>query len=122
MHAKTFAILSALALLLLIVNRIRLQQMTFKFSMMWLAFSVAVVFFAFFDTLLSKVSKLAGFGLTSNFIFFLFLVLSVVLSLFLTLYINEQTTRTEALAQDLGILRLKIDQLQKELLKIRKPS
>jgi len=115
MNAKTFAILSALLLFMLIVNRIREQKMTFKFSLVWLVFSASVVFFAVFDGLLAHLAKLAGFELPSNFIFFLFLVLSVLINLSLTLYINEQTTRTESLTQDQGILRLKIEQLQKKL-------
>ena len=108
MQAKTFAILAAILIFCGIINQIRLQKMTFRFSILWLAGSALVLFLAFNDGLLSLIAKKAGFELTSNFIFFLFLCFTVLVSLCLTLYINEQTTRTERLVQSLGILELKL--------------
>ncbi len=82
--------------------------MTFKYSLAWLSVSLAVVFFAFNENVLFGLAKWVGFQLPSNFIFFSLLVFFVFLTLLLTLYINEQNTKTEKLAQALGILEYKL--------------
>jgi len=120
MQAKTFAILAAILIFGGIINQIRLQKMTFRFSMLWLAGSAMVLFLAFNDGLLSSIARKVGFELTSNFIFFLFLCFFVLVSLCLTLYINEQTTRTEKLVQSLGILELKLRQLEEKTTQTKK--
>jgi len=114
-HAKTFAILIAVFIFLLILDLIRRQKMTFKYSMFWLSASAATLFLAVYDQTLASLANWAGFQLLSNFIFFLFLAFISALCLFLTVYINEQNSRTEALGQNLGILELKIRRLQEEL-------
>jgi len=115
MNAKTFAIIVAFLIVGFIVDLIRRQKMTFKYSLFWLSASALTLLFAFCDRMLSRLASLAGFELTSNFIFFLYLAFVSLLCLFLTVYINEQNSRTESLAQNLGILQFKIKELEKEL-------
>lgn len=115
MQAKTFAILIAIFIFLLIVDLIRRQKMTFKYSLFWLSASAATLFLAVFDNTLHSLSRLAGFELSSNFVFFLFLAFISTLCLFLTVYINEQSDRTEKLAQALGLLDCRVRKLQEEL-------
>ncbi len=122
MQAKTFAILTAIFIFCLILDLIRRQKMTFKYSLFWLSSSAITLLFAFYDTALMQLAKLAGFQLQSNFIFFLFLAAISALCLFLTVYINEQNNRTETLAQTLGILEYKIRQLQDELARQKSPD
>lgn len=112
MNAKTFAILTAIFIVLLILDLIRRQKMTFKYSLFWLSASVATLFLGVYDELLTTLARWAGFELSSNFIFFLFLAFISALCLFLTVYINEQNSRTEALGQKLGILEMKLRKLQ----------
>lgn len=112
MGVKTFAILVACTIFIMVLELIRRQKMTFKYSLAWLSASATVVFFAFNERVLFGLAKWVGFQLPSNFIFFSLLVFFVVLTLLLTLYINEQNTKTEKLAQAVGILEYKIQRLQ----------
>ena len=89
--------------------------MTFKYSLAWLSSALVVIFLACNVGLISSLARLAGFELTSNFIFFLSLVFFIVLCLLLTVYANEQNSRTEILAQSVGILEYKIKELQKQI-------
>lgn len=114
MSAKFFAILVALSIFLFIVDLIRRQRMTFNFSILWLVASAVVLFFAFNDRFLARISRMAGFELTSNFVFFLFIAFTVLISLFLTLYMNVQNNKSEQLAQTVGILENKIRLLEKQ--------
>jgi len=113
MEAKYFAIGISILLFLFVLELIRRQKMTFKYSLSWLSGSAVVLFFAFNDEILTRVSNLAGFRLPSNFVFFLLLAFFAALSLLLTIYINEQNNRSETLAQAVGILDYKVRKLQK---------
>ena len=112
MQAKTFAVMIAILILFFVIELIRRQRMTFKYCLFWLGSSMLVIVLAWRNDLLVKISRLAGFTLPSNFIFFLALVLLIFLSLMLTLYINEQNSRTETLAQSIGLLEERLRRMQ----------
>ncbi|PIQ86869.1 MAG: hypothetical protein COV74_03290 [Candidatus Omnitrophica bacterium CG11_big_fil_rev_8_21_14_0_20_45_26] len=114
MNVNFFAILSAFLILCLVIELIRQQKMTFKYSLSWLSASLLVIILAFNEKLLAKISTFFGFELLSNFIFFLLLLFFVFLSLRLTIFINEQNNRSETLAQTVGILEHKINELEKK--------
>lgn len=114
MHARTFALMVSICIFLFIIELIREQKMTFKYSVFWLCASGFTLVLAFNMQLLSQLSHLAGFELTSNFVFFLFLAFISLLCLFLTVYMNEQNSRTESLAQTVGILESQLRELKKK--------
>ena len=111
MQVKFFVILIAVIILAVVIDMIRREKMTFKYSVNWFLGCAISIFFAINDQLLISISKAVGFSLPSNFIFFTLLIFVIFLSLHLTLFINEQNSRTEALAQ--AIARLE-NQLKKE--------
>src|SRR5262245_51101445 len=104
MNAGIFAVYSSLIILLFVLELIRRQKMTFKYSLFWLTMSCIVIFATFHFSLIETLSKLAGFRLPSNFLFFLMVVFFLWLSLQLTVYVNEQNNRTDALAQSIALL------------------
>jgi len=115
MNARLFAIIIAGLIFIFVIDLIRRRKMTFKYSLSWLAGSLFVLLCAIYDKLLFAVSRWIGFTLPSNFIFFLTIVFFTLLSLALTVYIDEQNKRSEALAQDLGIVKLKLEKLEKKI-------
>ena len=99
MQLKVFVILITLVILGWVIDLIRREKMTFKYSVVWFGGCLLALIFVINQNLLVSVSRFAGFALPSNFIFFLLLVFVMFLSLMLTLYINEQNSRAESLAQ-----------------------
>lgn len=114
MQPKTFAFIMASLILVLVIDRIRRQKMTFKYALAWLVSSFLVFFFTIQDAWLVKLSQWAGFALPSNFIFFLLLVFVIFFSLLLTIHINEQNSRSEALAQAIAKLDYRLKKFEKE--------
>jgi len=114
MQAKYFVILTALAIFTYVIELIRRQKMTFRYSFFWLSTCLVALVFGIWDNLLGKLSRLAGFTLPSNFVFFLLLAFFILMSLMLTLYINEQNSRTETLAQRMALLEQKLKLREKE--------
>jgi hypothetical protein len=114
MHPKIFALIMTSLVLVLVIDRIRRQKMTFKYALAWLASSALVFFFTIKDNWLNSLSQWAGFALPSNFIFFLLLIFVIFFSLLLTIHINEQNSRTESLAQAVAKLDYRLKKLEKE--------
>jgi hypothetical protein len=114
MQAKTFALIMTALILFFVINAIRRQKMSFKYAVVWLVLSSATILFSVQDTWLQTIARWAGFALPSNFVFFLLLIFVILFSLLLTLYINEQNSRTEALAQSIAKLDHRLKKLEKE--------
>jgi hypothetical protein len=104
----------AFLILVLVIDRIRRQKMTFKYALAWLVTSSLVLFFTIQDGWLKGLAHWAGFALPSNFIFFLLLVFVIFFSLLLTIHINEQNSRTEALAQAIAKLDYRLKKFEKD--------
>jgi hypothetical protein len=114
MQPKTFAIIMACIILILVIDLIRRQKMTFKYALTWLVLSAVVLFLTIKDSWLINLAQWAGFALPSNFIFFLLLVFVIFFSLLLTLHINEQNSRAESLAQAIAKLDYRLKKFEKE--------
>ncbi|HRK61586.1 MAG TPA: DUF2304 domain-containing protein [Candidatus Omnitrophota bacterium] len=114
MQLKVFVILITLVILGWVIDLIRREKMTFKYSVVWFGGCLLALIFVINQNLLVSVSRFAGFALPSNFIFFLLLVFVMFLSLMLTLYINEQNSRAESLAQAIASLQQQIKVLKQE--------
>lgn len=120
MNVQQFALLAAFGILVLVIELIRRQTMTFRYAFFWLSSSLFVMFLAFKPEIIFHLSQMMGFQLPSNFIFFLLLCFFVCLSLSLTVYINEQNSRTETLAQHIAFLEYKIQSLEENSKNIKK--
>ena len=114
MHAKTFAIFISFIILLAVIELVRRQKMTFKYSTLWLGICASVAFFSINDRLLKKISVFFGFELLSNFVFFLLLIFFILICLLLTIYANEQNNRSDTLTQTVGILEYQLKELEKQ--------
>ncbi len=113
MPIKYFILIITVMILAAVVDSIRREKMTFKYAANWFLGGIAAIIFALNEQWIFKLSQWAGFSLPSNFIFFLLLVFVIFLSLRMTLFINEQNSRAEALAQAVAKLENEISQLKK---------
>ena len=110
----------SLLILLMIIDLVRRDKLTFKYAFGWMAVSSFGLFFAIFDRVLFGLSRFFGFELPSNFVFFMLLVFFVFLSLFLTIYLCQQNNRNDTMAQKIGILEFELKQLTQKLESIKK--
>lgn len=113
MPIKYFILIITVLILAAVVDSIRREKMTFKYAVNWFLGGIAAIVFALNEQWIFKLAQWAGFSLPSNFIFFLLLVFVIFLSLRMTLFINEQNSRAEALAQAVARLENEISQLKK---------
>ena len=115
MSIKTLSIILSLFLVMMVVELIRRQKLTFKYAIGWLLLSLAVIVFSVFDQWLLNLAAWFGFRLASNFIFYILLGIFVMLSLLMTIFQCQQAGHNDVMAQKIGILENEIKQLKKKL-------
>ena len=115
MPIKWIAVSLSLLLFCFVLELVRRERLTFKYALGWLITSVFAIFFALFHKVLFKFSAWIGFELPSNFIFFAILCVFVFLSLLLTVFLCQQNSRNDRMAQKIGLLEFEITQLKNKI-------
>ncbi len=111
---KLLAIVVTGSILLMVIELIRQEKLTFKYAFGWMLVSSLGIFFVIFDQVLFALAYWVGFELPSNFIFFVLIVSLIALSLLMTIFLCQQNSRNDIMAQKIGMLELEIDKLKKK--------
>ena len=110
---KTLPIILSCAVLLLVVELIRREKLTFKYAFGWMAVTLLAIILIVFDGVVFQVARFFGFELASNFIFFSLLTVFVFLSLVMTIFLCQQNSRNDTMAQKIGKLEYEIEAMKK---------
>jgi hypothetical protein len=94
---------------------LRREKLTFKYAFGWIMIALLVVVLTVFDGLLYKIASLFGFELRSDFVLFIFLSAFVFLTLMMTLFLCQQNSHNDTIAQKLGILEFEIKKLREKM-------
>ena len=110
---KILAFCLSLILFLMVVELFRREKLTFKYAVGWLFASLVAIVAVVFDRGLTKISNWFGFQLTSNFIFFTISCGLIFLSLVLTIFLCQQNSRNDKMAQKIALLENSLSELRK---------
>lgn len=114
MNTKILTVIFAVGILLFVLDLVRREKLTFKYAAGWLFVSVLAILGSIFDQYLFQIAHFFGFELASNFIFFVLLMVFVLLSLLMTIFLCQQNSRNDKMAQKIGILEFEINELKKK--------
>jgi len=117
MSLKLLSIGISICMLLFVIELIRRERLTFKYAILWFLLSVVGLTAAVYEHSLFRIARGLGFALPSNFIFFLISVTFIGISLALTVYICQQNSRSERIAQKIGALEWELAHLREEIKK-----
>lgn len=95
--------------LLLVFELLRRRHLRGKYAILWLVLSVVIAVFAVAPSLLTRLARLVGVQLPINLLFFggTLLLLAVIMQLSYESGRLEEETRT--LAEEIGLLRLEVE-------------
>ena len=119
MTIKFLTIFLSSLIVAVVIELIRRERLTFKYAVGWLFVSILAILLTVFDQILTQVTHFLGFELTSNFIFFTVLAVFVFLTLLMTIFLCQQNSRNDAMAQKIALLEFEIEQLKKQTQKIK---
>lgn len=109
---KIIAITLSVLILFFVIDLTRRERLTFKYAFGWMCVCLLAIIISIFDTTVESLAHVLGFELASNFIFFGLLACLVALSLLMTLFLCEQNTRNDLMAQKIGLLELELNKLK----------
>jgi hypothetical protein len=107
------AFVLALVIVGLVAEMLRRKKLREKYAIWWLVVGVATLILAAFPQLLVFVAQIAGIQLPSNLLFILSILMLLGVCLHLSWEISVVEDETRALAEEVAILRIQIEQINK---------
>lgn len=104
----------SLLILVAVLDLIRREKMTFKYAFVWLVLSLIAFICAIFEQIPFRIADFLGFELPSNFVFFTLLSVSVLTTLLMTVFLCQQNSRNDVIAQKLAALEYELNELRKK--------
>jgi hypothetical protein len=105
----------ALAIMATLFELLRRHRLREKYALIWSTLSVAAIIGALFPGLLGAVSTALGLQLPSNLLFLLAIVVLLGLTLQLSYELGRSEERVRTLAEEVALLRLRIDEALREI-------
>ena len=113
MNIHALAVVVSLLIFIFVVDLVRRHKLTFKYALAWLSCAALAVFFAVFHKIIFRISAFLGFEVPSNFIFFTLFFVFICLGLLLTVFLCQQNSRNDQMAQKIALLEFEIKKNKK---------
>lgn len=120
MMPNVAAFVLALAIVGLVVEMLRRKKLREKYAIWWLVVGIATLILAAFPQLLDVVARAVGIQLPSNLLFILSILMLLGVSLHLSWEISVVEDETRALAEEVAILRVQIENMTEQLPAVQK--
>lgn len=104
--AQILLIVVSIIFVVYIITLISRRRLLLRYSLLWIALSVILVFCAIFPEPIYRLSSFFGFELASNFIFLVAILFLLAISLSLSVIASRQTAYIKSLVQEVALLRL----------------
>ncbi len=108
-------IVSALVVLLFVLEMLRRGILREKFAVLWLLLSSVLLLLAIFPQILGTISSFLGIALPANLLFTLAAITLLLVCVQLSHEIGRLESRTRRLAEELALLREKIEDREEQL-------
>ena len=114
LQQKIFAIIVSVALLVFIIELVRRKRLREEYSWLWLLTGAIILILALWYDLLQWVTQLIGSALQTSTLFFLGLVFLILISIQFSVQVSELHNQVKNLAQEMGLLKNRIEELGEE--------
>lgn len=108
------ALVGSVLVLLGIIELLRRRQLGEKYAVLWLVVGVLLLIFTAFPGLTVSLARGLGVAVPTNLMFFVGILFLVGVVLHLSWEVSRLENETRKLAEDQAILRLEVEQLQKD--------
>ena len=107
---KVFAIIASSLLLLLIIELVRRRKMREEYSFLWIITGVTILILTIWYDLLVALTHLIGAVLPTTTLFIFGMIFLVLIIIHFSIKVSDFSLKIEELAQEVGILRQKVDE------------
>lgn len=115
MHSRTeiIAVIGSLGLLFLILELVRSRRLKEKYSLLWIFTALVLLVFSLSGGLLDKLGRLMGIYYSPSAFFLLAFLFLMLITVQFSVVLSKLSERNKALAQEVALLKLKVDELEK---------
>ena len=111
---RAWLVVAALMVFALILLTITKRKLNIKYSIVWLIWSLLLVFMSIFPETFYGVSDLLGIELPVNAVFLIMIALLYGLTLFVYIMISKHNEEIIKLTYEISVLKKEIDELKKK--------
>ena len=111
---KIIAVIVSGFIFFTVIELIRRDRLKERYSLIWLAASMVLIVFSSWRGLLHFIALKLGIYYPPSFLFLLAIGFLIVLLLHFSTIISSQSDQNKRLAQEIGILRSRLDRLEKD--------
>ncbi len=108
---KIILILSILFFMLVIVHFIKKDDISIKYSLIWLISFLILIISIMIPNFLELLSHILGFELVSNMVFLIAIFILIIVSFIFTIIVSRQAQKIRLLIQEVSMLKRKIELL-----------
>ncbi len=112
---QIIAVTVNITILVVVIELIRRSHLKERYSLIWLAASIVLIVFSSSRDLLATISKMAGIYYPPSFLFLLSTAFLLVLLLHFSTVISMLNEKNTRLAQELGLLKTRLKNLEKNV-------
>jgi len=112
MNVQALAVTINALLILVVVSLIRRRSLRVEYSIIWLFGTIALLIMSLWRGLLDDVAAYLGIYYAPAVLLLVAILFGILLFLHLTVVISRHTEQNKALAQELALLREKIERLE----------
>jgi hypothetical protein len=105
---------AALGLLVLVLEMVRRRALSEKYSLLWLVMSVVILLLAIARPALDRIAPILGIYYAPSALFVAGFVGLLIILLYFSAVITKLTREARIAAQQIGILRERVDELEKD--------
>ena len=116
---QIIAISVSIATFAVVIELIRRSHLKERYSLIWLAASLVLIIFSSSRQLLDLIAKMFGIYYPPSFLFLLSIAFLLVLLLHFSTVISTLNEKNNRLAQELGLLKTRLNTLEKKVAKDR---
>lgn len=108
-----FLLFVTLSFLVIVYKYVVKRKLLLKYALLWIMFSLILLISIIFPTLLVDISNFIGIEVTSNMVFLIGFLILLFISFMLTSIVSRQKTELVNLAQEISILKKRVDACEK---------
>jgi len=109
---KIILLIAVLFFIIMIINSIRKNNISLKYSLVWLSSGFITIILIIIPNFLEIISDLLGFKLVSNMVYMIAIIILLMISFCFTVIVSRQTNKIRLLIQELSLLKERVEMLE----------
>jgi hypothetical protein len=112
---QLISIISSILFMIIVIELIRKERVLLQYALLWIFFGVVFLVFAVWHSALGYVASLLGIAYPPTAFLLIFLIAVVLILMQFSILISKLSDKNKTLVQEMGMLKMEIDDLKKKL-------